>query len=502
MTDNKVHNLFLFCIFLSIFTLFCYFRLKPIQYQTVPYTYDQGRDFLKAQEIVRDKNITFIGPTTGIEGVFHGVWWFYALIIPFIITNGNPISFYYFVFFLSLAQIILFTIFLKKEFNFVTALFFGLITTSSPYFTSVSFFPSNSILTLPFILLMLSSSFYFFKTKAIKYLFLIFLSLGFVFESELAFGLFIIPAYIATIALTRNLKFYFGNKIKALSIIIGLIIPILPRLLFEVKNHFTQTQTILHFLINPTKTNSITLRGALNDRFTLFSGYFKGLFFQNNRYITYFAIVLILLGVLLLFKKLKKTYKRFSQFCLVLLLVLFLMTLIYHNNFFWGNYLEGLPYFYLVLMCVIVYAITSSKNMILKAGTYLLLIIIFLFTSSTAYSDFKRNRGPDQVGLRVQQQVVDYIYSKENNQDFCVIIYTPPVNPFTYHYLFDYNFYARHKKNPHNTYVNNSCWYIIEADDNISRRAKWIEDNVSIKGEKTDKYQIKDLVLIFKFTKK
>ena len=83
-------------LLILFFALFSYFRLKPIYLQTVPYTFDQGRDFLKTIEIVRDRNLTLIGPTTGAAGVFHGAWWYYYLSIPHILFQGHPFSCKYF----------------------------------------------------------------------------------------------------------------------------------------------------------------------------------------------------------------------------------------------------------------------------------------------------------------------------------------------------------------------------------------------------------------------
>src|SRR3989344_1530883 len=108
--------------FILAILLFCYFRLKPIYFQTVGYTYDQGRDFLKAAEIVLDKNPTFIGPTTGIQGVFHGAWYYYLLLIPFFIFSGAPIGFYYFNFLLQLVSFIILIIFVNKYFGYLSAL--------------------------------------------------------------------------------------------------------------------------------------------------------------------------------------------------------------------------------------------------------------------------------------------------------------------------------------------------------------------------------------------
>jgi len=124
MSGHTLRKVLYFSIFAFILFLFCYFRLKPILNQTVPYTFDQGRDFLKAEEMIRDKNPTFIGPTTGIPGIFHGAWWYYLLAFPYIFFHGDPVGFYHFIFLLSFLPTILFFIFLMKRFSLLTAIFF------------------------------------------------------------------------------------------------------------------------------------------------------------------------------------------------------------------------------------------------------------------------------------------------------------------------------------------------------------------------------------------
>ena len=53
------------------------------------FTYDQGRDLLAVQDIVENKNLTLIGPTTGLPGIFYGPWWYYFLAPIFFISQGN-----------------------------------------------------------------------------------------------------------------------------------------------------------------------------------------------------------------------------------------------------------------------------------------------------------------------------------------------------------------------------------------------------------------------------
>ena len=93
-----MRNLF-YILFLTFTALFIYFRIGSILYKTVGYTYDQGRDFIAGSNIILLKKLPFIGPTTGINGLFHGSWWYYLLVIPYCLFGGAPIGYYWFNFF-------------------------------------------------------------------------------------------------------------------------------------------------------------------------------------------------------------------------------------------------------------------------------------------------------------------------------------------------------------------------------------------------------------------
>ena len=128
MINSSYKKFFLSILTISIVIgIFSYFRLEPIISERVAYTFDQGRDFLKASEIVINKDITFIGPTTGINGIFHGAWWYYYLAIVFVIFGGLPMGFYIMQFILYLSSLILLIYYLNKYFNDQIALLFSLI---------------------------------------------------------------------------------------------------------------------------------------------------------------------------------------------------------------------------------------------------------------------------------------------------------------------------------------------------------------------------------------
>lgn len=52
---------------------------------------EQGRDALIAESIGKLEDFVLVGPQTDIDGLFHGVWYFYALAIPYFLGQGNPL---------------------------------------------------------------------------------------------------------------------------------------------------------------------------------------------------------------------------------------------------------------------------------------------------------------------------------------------------------------------------------------------------------------------------
>src|SRR5258708_2625696 len=74
-------------------------RLWNIQ-NSLYFIYDQGRDAVKLAELLRGQ-ITLIGPTTGISGLFLGPLWYYINVPGFLLTHGNPMGLAIWAIFLS-----------------------------------------------------------------------------------------------------------------------------------------------------------------------------------------------------------------------------------------------------------------------------------------------------------------------------------------------------------------------------------------------------------------
>ena len=460
-------------LFLIIFFVFIYLRLTPILNQTVPYTYDQGRDFLRTEDIVRNKNLTFIGPTTGINGVFHGAWWYYLAIIPFVIFNGNPIGFYYFMFFLSLLANLAFTYFIYKEFDLSLSLIFFALVSISPYFTSLSIFASNNIITPYAVGFLIISTYYLFKSKHNYWLFFASLFLGFILEFEVSFGLFIIPSFILLMLFFKTIR----NKLFSLKnfglFLIGFIIPFSPRLLFEIKNKFIQTKALINYFLQPHINNPKPMSIIFQDRIKMFWNYLRDIFYNQNQIITIIFIGLIIF-LLLRFRKKLANYS-FTFFLILLSIVLFLLSLFYRDNF-WANYYEGIQYIFLFLIISSLSILTKIKNG--KIITYLIILFLLILNVIGFAKNIRSSKTQVITGLKSANLAIKYIYQNIGKNNFCLKVYTPPVIPYTYDYLTSYYSRVKGFKKPSIDFINNQCWYIIESDFYKFRLDKWKSTNI------------------------
>ncbi|OGK18594.1 hypothetical protein A3E69_04035 [Candidatus Roizmanbacteria bacterium RIFCSPHIGHO2_12_FULL_40_130] len=459
---NLAKTGYIICLFL-ILALFCYFRVKPVYFQTVPYTFDQGRDFLKTQEIVIDKQPALLGPTTGIPGVNHGVWWYYFLTIPFFVTNGNPMGFYYFILLLALAQLVLFTVFLKKEFGKIASLVFAALVALGPYFIKTSIFAINSVLAPPALLAFLYFYYKYTVKKDLRILFLVGFSLSMVFEAEVAFGLFLYPSFFLAILILKRLKDFLGTKKRFLYFVSGLLLPIAPRILFELKSGFSQTQLVLKYFNETSVQASKTYSEVFWERFHLLKDFFLQSFPGQIQFLMWSTLCLIIIGIFFSFSNLKKLRKEFFLFTLILFVGLFVLSLLY-KTVFWQNYFEGLPYFFVVFSALSVSALLRSQKTVLKIIVYVYVVVLILSLGTTFAQELQNKESPKLEGLREHMEVSKIIYADSKNDELCIKVYTPPIIPHTYRYLFAY-FERIGKPKVKEAFINDSCYLILEKDN-------------------------------------
>ncbi|MFZ2026286.1 MAG: hypothetical protein WAV30_03315 [Microgenomates group bacterium] len=473
-----------------ICALFIYYRVPSLLAHYVAYTYDQGRDFIAGANIVRLYKIPFIGPTTGINGLFHGSWWYYLLAIPYLIFNGAPIGYYWFNFAIQFGLLIVLMLFLKKEFGSLVSLLFGLFITVAPYFTFMSLFVGNNSMVLPSLLFFLIFNYYMFKNKVASPMLLVGLgvSLALVGEFELSFGIFLVPLYFLAIFLFKSLRSAIIQK-KGLFFALGLAFGFAPRILFELKNGFMQTKVLFGFLLHPKLYNNpAPYLNRVSERWILFQGYYFEMFTERYFGIVFLISMLILLG-LTIFSVLrhKSRLQPFFLFCTYLLTGLFFLATLY-KDFFWKNYYEGIHYIF-VFTCISLVAHHLYKKFIIPKRALLMSLFIGLIGLSVVHISESSKTKPPFDGLQVQEAVINHIIrNQDQNKEYCLRIYVPAVIPHTYDYLLLTN-----NMHPTSEWVDGTCWFIIEADSYQKRRDDWLMVHEPKENHTVEKTMIKDV---------
>ena len=325
----------------------------------------------------------------------------------------------------------------------------------------MSFFVISSVFTFPFILLFIYSAYLFLKTEDKKYFFWLFLWIGFILEAELPTGLFTGIAFVLTLLFLGKIKLLLSKE-GFKKACLGFMIPLVPRLLFEVTKGFPQSKTILKFFLNPEIHSPKPFIEIFKDRLSLFNNYLFSSFPFDNSFVIYGIFILSIIGIFIYINGNKKNI-NFFIFAPLMMVLFFLLSCLYKDNF-WSNYYEGIVYYFILIITLGLYGFSKIKNKIVKNLPWLIFIAFLLFNLLKFTKEIKNNKIVND-GLKKQLITINRIYEiNEGKKDFCVRIYTPPAIPYTYNYLFDYYRNFKNKVKPMANYVDNQCWYIFEDD--------------------------------------
>lgn len=132
----------------------------------------------------------------------------------------------------------------------------------------------------------------------------------------------------------------------------------------------------------------------------------------------------------------------------------------------------------------------------MQYGLYVLFIFIAINFIFSLHKSITQETVIAGDGLWSHTKAVDTIYSLSNSDSLCVRIYTPPVIPHTYNYLFQYNADKKNKPYPGSDFIDGRCWYVIERDDNGERRQKWLDANLPKGGAKSREISINDNIVV------
>lgn len=400
--------------------------------------YDQGRDGLVIWNLWHLGHIPFIGPVTGIAGIFRGPFYYYLIAPFYLIGKGNPI---FPSVFLSLTTVIASLLMYYLGFKIqdrLTGLIAAILSSFSYNIILASRWLSNPTPMLLLSMLFVWMLVLIMEGKALPagrqgwaWAPAIFIATISLFHFGSAGEVFyFIPLLIILIWKRRQ----FPNKKIIIWSAILVLLTLLPLIAFDIKNHGLIIGNIKKFLVTD-QSFKLPTWGFINDKFEFYYDVFTNKIFNGRYYFERF----LLSGILLFFVyHLNKLIKKDGVKVLILLLSSVILGLIFFQGNF-GNiydyYLTGYYLPFLLLFSIALGSIWKSN-----LGKIFVIYFIYIFLSNNAEVSkgkfIDKGTGPNSVSFWAQKEAIAWIYKDAGSSNFNVDVYVPPVIPYAYDYLF------------------------------------------------------------------
>lgn len=406
------------------------FRLDLTSGQRFLFNMDNARDMVDVREMVVLKKMRLIGPTSAIEGLYNGPFWYYLLAIPFILTGGNPYG-------SILMEIILWTIggfFLLKlvnKWSVWLVIPIGCVWVASNYIVLTNLYAFNPnpipLLTPLFIYLFIE---YLSKGKPL-FIILTWLLAGLFFNFEMNFGIFTPAILIVSLIITKNLRFLKDRFFWiGVAVFIGTL---LPQVLFDFKHQFIMSKAILKFLSENKQAGFNIVR-----RTQIISESFYNVFVATLMNQKLLSLTMLLSAVPILKKFFAKDNKdTLVMVCLVYIFLpfaIFLVVPVTVNAWHLGGE---------VVAALILIAFILSKlwkiNFLGKIFSIFLSSLLILYSTLNISNHFlkeRQNTNLDPSLLKNELNAIDYVYTFAKGATFKVYTYLPSVYDYPYQYLF------------------------------------------------------------------
>ena len=404
--------------------------------------YDQGRDAAMAQDILSATNFPAIGPTTGIQGLLLGPFWFYLITPGYFFAQGNPSIASLFICFLESLTIPLIFILVKKNWSPKAAYLASSIWAFSYYLIKSSRWFSNPSPLPFFVVLMIYFLVAIYRDKKTKFWPIIAFILGLTLQLEAASAVFFIPT-IGILILLNFKKTFTETKLKTWFQSIGAFcFLLLPQVAFEIKNKFIITKSFFGFLTGKVnsdtgKTWALPTIKFLQKRIPEFYNIFFSKLDTNVTIFSFIFLILFLIGIFFLFKKhFRRNYLIQISLLWFLIPLCFLIFFVGNYGVLYDYYLTGFFAAFVILFSLI---ITLGKNLFFKM--LLIGFSIYFYLGNIPFIKIYLTSGidgPQNIVLGNEIKAVDFICQQTKDKQYNLAVYVPPVIPHSYDYLFDW----------------------------------------------------------------
>ncbi len=384
--------------------------------------FEQGRDASRIMDIIQGQDLFLVGPKTDLPGVFHGAWYYYLMIIPYFLGQGNPLFASFFLAILSASTVLIMFLLLKtitkKNWpGFLAAL----LTTFS--FEQISYGrwlsnvgPAMPLVALAFLFLSL-----YLKRNQPKWIILSALVAGLAAQCEIILTLWFVFAFLL-LMLFKIIKI---SNLKILSFsFLAAGWWYLPLLLFNLKNSWITVKSVRqYFFTDQTHAHSFALAHSFQKYGQIHWQIFKQtLVFVSQHWLLITAGLAWLLGLSLTIRIVKK--KRLEFKFLQLNLVWLLMTL--PALLFSDSVALYQLYLSTSLGFISLTAFMIAKLIKIKSGQLIvaLLAAIWVLSLARIFHYLETNQGmffitiQDDLNLKDQTQAIKYVLTDAKTQPY------------------------------------------------------------------------------------
>ena len=416
-------------IIFGIFLLGFLIRILSVIPANTVIGFDQARDLFTAITIYRDHDLKVFGPTAGNNpNLHHGVLFWYYLVIPLVVTGGNPIAAVIWnSFFNCLGVIVLYYLardmFKSKKAGIIAAT----VTAFSYYYVQFSGWlsnPTGTFFTLPV-----------FFYGIWKYhegkkwgLPLAFLFLGLTIQFELFFVYLIPTGLIAWLILRPKLPSF---KLAVLSIL-SFALATSSMIVTEFHFHFAGIKSIL-FAGNFVGGGNIGLQDLLREFITKrWETFYLNFWPQNMEIGTLIGMFAVGFLIYEIFKK--KEFRKRNLFLLLWFLSPAIMFILGQHNAPW--FYVGRP---AAAILIGSYVLSKVKPNILVFFILVFIAVANLFAISDSYNRGQILLEPDPASIvNDQLMAVNYTYKSSSGSPFEINTLT---NPLYVNAVWGYHYY-------------------------------------------------------------
>lgn len=420
-----------------VFLLLLVFTLKPIVEGSIPFWYDPARDLLLGLDNLHKPS--FIGPPSGIPGIFYGPYWIWLLSAAEVISRDPRIITFLV---LTLPYFTIFPFILYKFSQlfgkYTWLLLFALFILHFPYPTQLWNPHPAPLLYLLLVYLLVFTPFVFKRENIIK-LFLAGFVGGLIVNFHISFGIgillsstFFVIIQLALVA-RKNHKNWFLFLLLFLFFCFGVIISFAPFFLFEIKHGFHQIQALLVTLRKSTFENSSVV-GQVGMSKNQISASFWARLEQFIAIPMNFIAPLLILSLFYIVYRSRKFKEKLTQldrkFLTLILLNIAIVTYIYltSKNPVWGYHFISVELFFLLIIGWVVGKVPVLQKLLMVWVGILLIMssinFVQTFNSKTTNSTFA-----------AKKQIIDAIYADAHGP-FSIAVNEPSIYTYDYDYLF------------------------------------------------------------------